>query len=817
MLFEVTSQPQAGAVIEFGPFRFDKSLGNLSKHDTSIRLRGMPLRILQHLIERPGEVVSREELQALLWKGVAFGDFEQGLNTAVNLVRKTLGDSAADARYIETVPGHGYRFIAPIRSDLPITRSGTSAADPLPISVNGEGRSHIREAPERGLKASPKSRWFVAAVLAGAIFVVAAVALSAWSYLRYTRARHVRTDSLPKIRSLIANDQRVAAYELTTAALRNAPEDEDLQQLSQEIVTRLNLTTTPPGARISYRDYGDAGAHWHEIGVTPIKNAQVPIAFLHFRAERPGLPPVELATMSPALGGVNISLISKPEGMVLVPAQARWDGAELESQPDFFLDRFEVTNAKFKEFVDGGGYSDPKYWHQPFRQNRSELSFDQAMANFLDATGMTAPASWQLGVYPNGQGEFPVSGVSWFEAAAYCESVGKALPTVPHWRRAAGFGLNTTILLHSNFAGAGPAPVGLNAGISPFGAYDMAGNVKEWVWNEAGERRYVLGGSWNEPSYMFHDPDAQNPFVRDSHIGFRCAQYDQPPPARTLAPIPRSEPYHVGRSPVDDKTFEIYRRMYAYDKTPLEAKTEYRDDKYEHWIKEKVTYRTVYGERMAAYLYLPKHANPPFQAVMWAPGGYASFLPSSEGALPREEFAYLIRTGRAVLYPVYKGTYERRPAEHGPNVARETNVEFVKDIFQSLTFLESRDEIDKRRVAYKGYSLGAWIGVMALALEPRFRTGVLICGGLLSEPWDGELEQLNFAPRVHMPILMVGGRDDFMRPPEVSQRPLFELLGTPASDKRLALFEGGHIPPMQGMIRETLQWLDKYLGPVGKQ
>ena len=112
----MTSQPQAGALIEFGPFRFDKFLGKLSKHDTAIRLRGMPLTILQHLVERPGEVVSRGELQTLLWEGVAFGDFEQRLNTAVNVVRKTLGDSAADARYIETVPGQGYRFIAPIRS-----------------------------------------------------------------------------------------------------------------------------------------------------------------------------------------------------------------------------------------------------------------------------------------------------------------------------------------------------------------------------------------------------------------------------------------------------------------------------------------------------------------------------------------------------------------------------------------------------------------------------------------------------------------------------------------------------------------------------
>lgn len=392
-------RPQADVRIEFGPFGFDKSLGKLSKHGTPIRLRGMPLKILQHLVEHPGELVSRGELQTLLWKGIAFGDFEQGLNTAVNVVRKTLGDSAADARYIETVPGQGYRFVAPIRSDLPIMQSDTSTVaglDPLPVDANGESRRQIREAPEPGLKHSLKSRWFVAAVLAGAVVVVAAFGLSAWSYSRYARARRVRTYSLPKIRTLISNDQRVAAYELTTAALKDAPDDQDVQQLSLEILTRLNLTSTPTGARISYRDYGDAGAPWREIGVTPIKNAQVPIAFLHFRAERPGLPPVELAMMSPALGGVNISLVSKPEGMVFVPAEARWDGAELESQPDFFLDRFEVTNAKFKEFVDAGGYRDSKYWRQPFRQNRTELSFDRAMATFLDATGRSAPASWQL-------------------------------------------------------------------------------------------------------------------------------------------------------------------------------------------------------------------------------------------------------------------------------------------------------------------------------------------------------------------------------------------------------------------------------------
>ena len=109
-------QPHSPTLVEFGPFGFDKVLGKLNKHGTPIRLGGMPLKILQHLLERAGDPVSRGELQTLLWSGTSYGDFEQGLNTAVNVVRKTLGDSADQPRYIETIPGQGYRFIAPLRS-----------------------------------------------------------------------------------------------------------------------------------------------------------------------------------------------------------------------------------------------------------------------------------------------------------------------------------------------------------------------------------------------------------------------------------------------------------------------------------------------------------------------------------------------------------------------------------------------------------------------------------------------------------------------------------------------------------------------------
>jgi eukaryotic-like serine/threonine-protein kinase len=108
------SQPKSPPRITFGPFEYEGSSGELRKHQTKLRLTGQPLRILEVLLEHPNEVLSREELQQRLWKGTTFVDFEHGLNAAINKLRQTLGDSADQPRYVETLPGRGYRFIGAI-------------------------------------------------------------------------------------------------------------------------------------------------------------------------------------------------------------------------------------------------------------------------------------------------------------------------------------------------------------------------------------------------------------------------------------------------------------------------------------------------------------------------------------------------------------------------------------------------------------------------------------------------------------------------------------------------------------------------------
>ena len=156
--------------------------------------------------------------------------------------------------------------------------------------------------------------------------------------------------------------------------------------------------------------------------------------------------------------------------------------------------------------------------------------------------------------------------MSWYEAAAFSRFSGKMLPTVHHWRKAAGVGgVFSDILELSNFSSKGPARVGEYKGIAPYGAYDMAGNVKEWCWNEVGGQRYILGGGWNEPNYMFNEPDARAPFDRSPNNGFRMMKIagGSAVPDAALRPIERLVRDYNQEKPVADDVFRAYVSLYS--------------------------------------------------------------------------------------------------------------------------------------------------------------------------------------------------------------------------------------------------------------
>ena len=152
------TQPKPASKIVFGPFEYDDLSGSLTKYGSPARLQGKSLQILLLLVSQPGQVISRDELKRHLWHGTTFVDFEQGLNSAVNKLRQTLGDSADQPRYVETIPGRGYRFIAPVQRP-----SGSALVEmPAPPPLRIESK-RIRQSP----------RWRVAA--AGLALAVVAV------------------------------------------------------------------------------------------------------------------------------------------------------------------------------------------------------------------------------------------------------------------------------------------------------------------------------------------------------------------------------------------------------------------------------------------------------------------------------------------------------------------------------------------------------------------------------------------------------------------------------------------------------------------
>jgi cephalosporin-C deacetylase-like acetyl esterase len=380
----------------------------------------------------------------------------------------------------------------------------------------------------------------------------------------------------------------------------------------------------------------------------------------------------------------------------------------------------------------------------------------------------------------------------------------------------------TAILQVSNFAGRGPARVGTYQGIGRFGTYDAAGNVREWCLNASGHQRYILGGAWDDPKYLYSLPDARFPSDRSVGNGFRCVKYLHAPPDRLTAPFSAllfgAEPPRV--VPASDEVYRLYKGFHAYDRGNLDARIEATSDASRFWREERVSFRAAYGdERVTACLFLPKNAKPPFQTVVTFPGVYAFDFKSS-AQLEVQWFDFLIRSGRAVLHPIYKGTYERslgggyEEYVMQPGLWRELGLQWYKDLGRSIDYLESRQDIDSRRLAYHGISVGAAHGPRLMALEPRLKAGLLFWGGLPYLTLN-EIDPVHFAPRCTTPTLMVNGRWDPIFPDAICQAPMFRLLGAPASDKRRIVVEdAGHVAINHEVIREALAWLDKYLGPV---
>ena len=611
------------------------------------------------------------------------------------------------------------------------------------------------------------------AALGLAIVVIIAAAI----LLPYRRVLQVQKakEQLPEIAQLATAGNYFAAYQFAVESETILDNDSTLARLMPIIADKLTIITEPEGAQVYLKRFApEEDRQFPEreyVGLTPIENLRIGRGDYKVTIEKDGHVSVERMASSElnrneASFGVSPDIKIEvrmqklgegPEEMVFVPGGAYRlvsSGAPTQEEvtlEDYYIDRYEVSNAQFKAFIQAGGYVKEKYWTYPFIEEGQQLSRAEAMALLVDRTGLRGPRGWSNQEYPEGKANHPVTGITWYEAAAYSAFVGKRLPTIFEWEKAARDGVVTHFVgrvmpwglssargarLRANFEGRGTAPVdSYGFGLSPYGAYNMAGNAKEWCLNEMMDGFVTLGGSWEGPDYLFYGFGSLPGYSSSSALGFRCvkmSEADTGDQGAMRIDIDAMTPSYV---PVEETTFKSFLSHYQYDKRPLDAEvveTIETDD----WRREKVTFAGVGGDRIIAYLYLPRRAAKPFQCINLIPGGDIFW---SRGAAEYAEWvlAAQIKAGRAVMALVPKYAVERprdpdsvRPEVHTVGY-RDMMVHWVKEYSIGLDYLATRGDIDMDKIAHLGFSWGAdAIGAVYAAIEDRYRSVIFIGGGI---------------------------------------------------------------------------------------
>lgn len=773
---------------QFGEFILDLRKGILFRGREEVKLRPKSFEALKMLVANEGRLVTKTELMEAVWPGVAVT--EDSLAHCVMEVRRALGEEGPVM--LRTIQGRGYLFEA---GDKPASAGGIDA------------------------NAQSKQRWILLAGLAAICAAGIWLGYGAWSKQRVEQLVG-ETIALTKSRDY------AKALEQSQQVLAVQPYEGRVLRLLNEISDDLTVTTEPSGAAIFLKRLGDLEEK--KIGISPLDRKRVARGDYVMRLEKAGYVSVE-RTVSSGLARMRITegapwdvkVEAKltregqaPPGMVEVPEAGKirllMSGRSTD-QPirlgAFWVDRYEVTNQSFQNFVDSGKYP----------------------VGFRDRTGLPGPMNWSGGRVPKELAKHPVTGVSWEEAREYCRFAGKELPTIYQWETVARgqvrtpFGfvypwglLNAKVaMVKANLNGSGTAAVGsFPFGMNRLGAHDLAGNVKEWLLNRRGTDMAVAGGSWRSEVYEFLRHQRAPAATRADDLGFRCVLGADVEGSMDLAV--EGEVVAYPKLP-DDAAFDRLQNYYDYESRPIAAKTVGRIDG-GSWTREEIRYRGANEEEVIAYLYLPKNAKPPYQVIHFL-GGSALWLGTPvteavEGRIPAME-PYL-RAGRAIFVVVLKGFEGRPPVgeyaqlEGGSRQYAEIVKEWMEDLRRGVDYLSSRPDVDSHKIVLWNHSTTDYSAILA-AVEKRYAAAVFVAAGL-GPGTTYAVDAVNaalFVPFIGAPKLILSGSIDEWNPETTIALPFYNSLRGP---KKRVVLEGGHIPPPNLTVPVALGWLDTTLG-----
>jgi len=609
--------------------------------------------------------------------------------------------------------------------------------------------------------------------------------------------------------------------------LRNDPE---FIKLWNNTTVPLTIHTAPSEAKIYAKPYSRPDTSWYFLGESPLLDFSFPKGLSRIKIEKPGFETqhdIIFKFYTYPADSLDLDYIlykadDAPENMVYIPAHL----GSYETTPfldalhagDIWMDRYEVTNQQYKLFIDAGGYTNPDYWEHQFVDEEDTLDFDIAIDRLKDKTGWPAPINWEQGDFPQGEEDLPITGISWYEASAYAKYVDKELPTIFHWVYLSESHAAAEIVKFGNFANEGPEVGGGYQSQTRYGIYDLPGNVSEWIFNSTGTNRIIMGGNFREPTYWYNNRLGISPWTRNELIGFRCMRYINDTLRNELSQDFRpNERDFSNAEPVSDEVFSVIKDLYRYEKEDLNPVIDSRVET-EDWIKETVLVDVPYEDTpLELAVFLPTNAQAPFQSVLYYPGLGALYESSSAGMKMENSWIdFFLKGGRALIWPVYYGTYGRGDIEvENWQTYRQVHSYRMIDARIACDYIETRNDMDAEKIAFAGVSWGGFVAPYVLAIEERIKLGILILFGVQSSdeyPWR---DQINYLPRVKIPMLLLAGRYD----PDYSmkqQQAFYDFLGTPENEKEWKIYESTHYIPRDDLINESLNWLDKYFGPVDK-
>ena len=318
----------------------------------------------------------------------------------------------------------------------------------------------------------------------------------------------------------------------------------------------------------------------------------------------------------------------------------------------------------------------------------------------------------------DGTEDLPVGGVSWYEARAYARFAGKELPTVVEWNAAAIPEAARWVVPQGRYEATSPVRGGDERGVSPRGVYDMAGNVREWTVNarEPGSR-YILGGGWTDPAYLFSEIYTQPEFDRSAINGIRLVQAHRGGKdlAAASAPIPGlTRDYNTCSRSTTRRSAASSRCTTTITRRSTRRSCRATRRPPTGCARTSSSTCRAAAERMPAVLFLPKRVKAPYQTVVIWPASDA-FILRDRQHLSMSFVDYLVRSGRAVLYPIYEHTYGRGTAMAGRLVPatiehRDQMLRWAKEMRRSIDYAVTRPDIDTTRLALCRHELGRAAG-----------------------------------------------------------------------------------------------------------